>query len=221
MWLVAPNRIGIAGWKSADSVWSFGNIDANRNAVGFDVGTQPLRLEPTSDDGFPVLREQFVRGDELHLSFPQNEDSVQYGFRLAVRPVHFDGFDSGAERAIFELLVSVQTTLLDSHPTIDLFLPGEGPGKTHPGGDVDARFYHASNASYSAGILLGPHDAPFTSEIASNAGLRLRLFGEFLEKGVIRRARPWLILDRSGTPIDDDFVKSAWECLSESPLPLK
>jgi len=66
----------------------------------------------------------------------------------------------------------------------------------------------------------GPHDQPFTTNHSTDSLLRLRLFGEFLEKGVIRRGRPWLVIDVSGQVPAENRLVSLWQQLCGSPVPL-
>ena len=57
-------------------------------------------------------------------------------------------------------------------------------------------------------------------KIETDTLLRLRLFGDFLEKGVIRKARPWIVITRGETPPSESELESLWKSLCESPLPL-
>jgi hypothetical protein len=220
MWLTAPNRIGIAAWRSGDSVWQ---IDARDRRAGVQLllGDESLALVASDGGLLPPLDEQFVRGSELHLSFPQFADDCEFGFRLVIRPVTFGAFDTGTERAAFEMLVSVQTTLLDSHPTLDLRVPAENGVSTPVVSGVGDSVRVAAADGASVAVLLGPHDAPFTSVIDQSRTLRLRLFGEFLEKGVIRCARPWVIVDRGNRELDVELLGDALSALVDSPLPLR
>ena len=219
MWLTAPNRIGIAAWQSADSSWRI-EARGGRQGIQLFVGDESLSLVASNDRPLPLLDEHFVRGRELHLSFSQGGDDCDFGFRLVIRPAEFGTFRIDANRAVFEMIVSIQTSLLDSHPTLDLLAPAENGVIVRDVAGTGNAVHHAGRDRAAVAVVLGPHDAPFTSSIDQPGSLRLRLFGEFLEKGVIRRARPWVIVDRSQGKIDDEWVKSAWNALHESPLPL-
>jgi hypothetical protein len=72
----------------------------------------------------------------------------------------------------------------------------------------------------SLAIILDPHDSPATSDRSCGHLLCLRLFGDFLEKGVIRTARPWIVVDRSGDPELAERLKSLHQQLCKRPLPL-
>lgn len=229
MWTI--NSMGRAQWRSADSVWS---IDARGGVHG--IGTDPaddsiggaVTFAPVEHDAFPIADEQFVRGDQWHVNYPQGDHS--YALRLQWVPI-----ETTSTRLVIEACLSIQTDLLDSNPTIDIDAPCERVGSL---GVHDARYPdHASDqteagcpgsppisiansSGHTIAVLLGPHDAPFTSNHSTDTRLRLRLFGEFLERGVIRRARPWIVIDRSGTRPTDDELQSLWQQLVQSPLPL-
>ncbi|MCS7469806.1 hypothetical protein NZK35_24400 [Stieleria sp. ICT_E10.1] len=218
MWLTAPNRIGIAAWQIDDSVWRI-EARGGRDGVALHVGDQSVRLVVPGDQTLPRLDEQFVRGDELHLAFPQSDDS-QFGFRLVVRPVQWSGFAADPTHACFELLISIQTTLLDAHPTLDLVLPASVGARGEGVAASQCRVHHANSGDCAVAAILGPQDAGESGSIDREPPQRVTLFGEFLEKGVIRRARPWLIVNRAGTQIDAKWISAAIDALTESPLPL-
>ncbi|QDV46472.1 hypothetical protein Enr13x_63810 [Stieleria neptunia] len=230
MWLTAPNRIGIAAWQVEDSVWRI-EARGGRDGVALHVGDQAIRLVAQRDQAsdqasdqpgnqtLPRLDEQFVRGDELHLSFPQSDDR-QFGFRLVVRPVEWDGFAVDRNHACFELLVSIQTTLLDAHPSLDLVLPAREGARVERVAASGCRVHHADDGDSAAAVLLGPQDVGGSGPIDPDRAQRVTLFGDFLEKGVIRRARPWLIVNRSGRVIEAKWIGAAIDALTGSPLPL-
>ncbi|WP_182868110.1 hypothetical protein [Stieleria mannarensis] len=216
--MTAPNRIGVAAWQIGDSIW---RIDARgeRDAVALVVGQERIALVASDDQALPPLDEQFVRNDQLHFSFPQTDRS-QFGFRLVVRPVPLEGCGADGTHIALELLVSVQTTLLDSHPTLDLVLPARGGARDEAGAQSGSRVYHADNGDFGAAVILGPQDVASSVAIDQPGEQRLRLFGEFLEKGVIRRARPWLVVDRTSGSVAPRWIRAASDALAESPLPL-
>lgn len=211
--------MGIAAWQIDDSLWRIEARGGNEG-VRLLAGEHAIVLAASDDRPLPQLDEQFIRGEELHLSFPQIDGRDEFGFRLVVRPVKCDQTATSPTRGLFEFLVSVQTSLLDSHPTIDLIAPAADGLRERSVGALSSALHFAGQSELGAVVLLGPHDAPFTSVVSATQELRLRLFGEFLEKGVIRRARPWVILDRSGAAIDESWAAECWQQLAASPLPL-
>ena len=217
MWLTTPNRIGIASWQTEDSVWRL-------NAQGSEGVTIPLKdsfvgLRGSNAQPLAGLFEQFVREDELHFDFPQPENS-DFGYRLVVKPVAVPAWPCSQTRVAFQWLVSVQTRLLDSHPTIDLMTSLDGKPRSIVLPETGSSAYIVESDRLSIAFVLGSSDAPFTEMIFDGNSTRLRLFGQFLEKGVIRRARPWVLIDRSGDRISDETVRDAAETLAGRPLPL-
>lgn len=264
MWQRQPDDPDV--WQLADSPWQMRVAGAGQGIVMRGVGDDadsPLgaRLQPVGDDRLPSLGEVFVRGDELHLDYPQAGE--RWGLNLVVRPVAF-----APSRLILAWTLGIQTTLWESHPTIDLVVSGtglrrwilDGPNAADPavaaafplaeapvGGQIasqdeglpqgrpggaespgGAGSFPGGAAAISRvrqrdgaiAVLLGPRDFPWTSELSGSDEIRLRLFGEFLERGVIRKAQPWLVLDG---PVRADEVSSlaeSWRTLSRSPLPL-
>ena len=193
---------------------------------------QTISLVGSTGMALPPLQEQFVRGDQLHLWFPQCDDGFEFGAQVVIRPVEVDSLMSGAERMAFEFLVSIQTSRLDSHPTVDLCVSVSSTPSSAPLRDAGLPKQTGSlkeslgqvewcrHGSGHAAVVLGESDAPFTSIVRQGSELRLRLFGDFLEKGVIRRARPWVLLDRADQEIPASAYRAALKGLADSPLPL-
>lgn len=223
MWTI--NAMGRAQWRSADSVWS---IDARGGAhgIGADAADDSVggvvAFSPVQHDDFPVADEQFVRGDQWHVNYPQRDHS--YALRLQLTPIV-----TTSTRLVIEACLSIQTDLLDGNPTVDVDAPCNDIDSLNPDNAIDntevagsgsAPISLAKSTDHSIAVLLGPQDAPFTTNHSTDSQLRLRLFGEFLEKGVIRRARPWIVIDRSGENPTGDELTALWRQLVDSPLPL-
>ncbi|QDV64464.1 hypothetical protein [Crateriforma conspicua] len=224
MWNLIDPGVGI--WNATDAeirVQAAGGGQAVSVHCG---GQQAVRLQAVGDDQFPELGESFVRGDQWHLWFPQGQGS--YSLRLVLHP-----FTDRAGGLVIDTTVSIETTLLDSHPTIDLVATGDGlsaetfPAEAewsrqsgHSSGPGAACVTSVFGPSLATSVLLGRRDYPFTMDLSDDAEMRLRLFGEFLEKGVIRRARPWIRIDQQTGPLDDDLIAQLWDQLQGSPLPL-
>ncbi len=189
-------------------------------------GRQPIRignrdievqLQPVESENLPAADEQYVCGDAWHVTAPQGTgpDEDQFGHALVFRMIQADD-----QMAVLEVIVSIQTRLLDAHPTIDLVVsPGEVLDGAGPPGRGTAPVRRVQTGGGDVVVLLGPHDAPFTTDRSGPAGLRLRLFGEFLEKGVIRKCRPWIALAPAGQLGDTD-VESLYQKMLSRPLPL-
>lgn len=226
MW--TTDQLGRAAWENEGSSWyvdarggEFG-IGVVSGSDGFEQSQQDFSLCPVDQDVLPNAGEQFVRGNEWHVNYPQANSS--YALRLA-----FATIASSKDSWLLEVTISVQTDLLDLHPKVDLevmcldidsFVPTNPHGDEEVIGSGSAPISLAKNAQSSTGVLLGPHDSPFTTNHSSDSLLRLRLFGDFLEKGVIRKARPWLAFNRQAEPTSEQELESYWRQLCDSPLPL-
>lgn len=177
-------------------------------------------FQPVGRDSLPVLAEQFIRGDELHLHYPQRDGS--FGLRLVLQPIQMT-----ANNLVLEATLSIETSLLDSRPMVDVVASAIKVRSLSAGNDGVRRGQGGAppisvceRRDDSVAVLLGPHDSPFTTDRCSDQALRLRLFGDFLEKGVIRKARPWLVIRRDDSSISDSELQGWWAELNESPLPL-
>lgn len=219
---------GVAQWHAGDGIW---NINASGGDHGVtlharDRGVALASLVPVGDDRFPAATESFVRDDEWHVDFPQQDGS--YSVHLVFRPI-----EASASDLLLESTISIQTNLLDTHPTLDFTATGDGFQVWTPKSESKFAAAAAKNDSIGAGCLTGVvgdsaavtvmldrHDYPWTLDLSDDAAIRLRLFGEFLEKGVIRKARPWICIQRGVTDIDESQMIRHWESLQASPLPL-
>ena len=219
MW--KPNDIGLATWTQGDRVLT---IDARGGSHGIGVGAgngSNVSICAVESDQLPSAGEQYLRGEEWHVNYPQGGSS--YALRLA-----FAVIDSSDTRLVLEVCVSIQTDLLDLHPKLDVevdcqdidsLVPSNQFGGAAVMGAGTAPISIAKGKTGSTSVLLGPHDHPFTTNHSTDMLLRLRLFGDFLEKGVIRKARPWLVFDFDKRG-DDATLEKDWHRLCESPLPL-
>ncbi len=226
------NELGLATWKASGSTWHF---DARGGERGIGVlsieeidseeyadEARAVSFAPVGDDRLPVAGEQYVRGDQWHVNYPQEDCS--YGLRFAFAIV-----ESSQDQLLLEVAISVQTDLLDSHPQLDIevmcndidsFVPSDALGDDEVQGAGSAPISLAKGTAYSTAVLLGAHDSPFTTNHSTDSLLRLRLFGDFLEKGVIRKARPWIVIQRTANPTPQTQLESSWNRLCESPLAL-
>lgn len=180
-------------------------IDAAGGTDGIVVrfGDRRLRIAPAGDDHLPRADEHYICRDEYHVNYPQRD--ADYGLRLAFDVVP----DVIPGAVVMEIRLSVQTDLMDSHPTLDLAVDHPRAARPPRPADAISRFGVCDDAA----IVLGPHDRPHTQ----NLGGRLRLFGDFLERGVIRRARPWIVWGRE---IHDPELRRTYRSLRDSPVPL-
>jgi hypothetical protein len=214
----ATNRTLQGRWEIGDDSWT---CTATGGAAGITLGDPDsplcLRVASVGNDVLPVAGEQYVRGDAWKIQFPQ--ESGQYSLRLSLRVVA-----ASTTRMVWEPTFSIQTSLLDAAPSLELTALG------HSDIRVAATAAHAAPGVSMSGItvpgggqlivLLGPHDAPFVKQRSSRNRLDLRIFGEFLEKGVIRKTRPWVIFDRSEAGVSAEELTNYCQQMSDTPLPL-
>ncbi|KLU03192.1 hypothetical protein RISK_004504 [Rhodopirellula islandica] len=191
---------------------------SNGISFGDPDGSLHVSLLPVGDDTLPVATEQSIRGDVWNVTLPQGDS--QYSLRLALRVI-----EATETRLVIEPTLSIQTLLLDTHPTLDLTALGDcgaifDEGDTLGDGSPPISTVKLHGETGSIAVLLAPTDAPFTTDLRREGHLQLRLFGEFLEKGVIRKARPWIVLDRSKQGISESELQAYLKRLGETPLPL-
>lgn len=231
MW--TTDQLGLAVWRDQASAWY---LDARGGVHGVGViattkadeaalseSRRFVSLSPVDQDVLPTAGEQYVRGEQLHINYPQSAGS-SYAVRLAFKPI-----ETAKQLIVLEVTISIQTDLLDTHPKIDVDafcqsidsqVPTDTSGDDEVQGVGSAPISVAASKEHSVSVLLGPHDSPFTTNHSTDSLLRLRLFGDFLEKGVIRKARPWIVIDRSADPPGEEQLEKWWKQLCGSPLPL-
>jgi hypothetical protein len=131
----------------------------------------------------------------------------------------------GATIPTLSLLVSIQTDSLDTHPAIRVAtrlraveVMEVGPAAEH---DAMARLWRLSEHDLSY-LEVVPQsdfgDLAVGGDAAGHLTTEWRLFGEFLEKGVIRRAR--LLSAFLPRERDEELAAACCGSLQERPLPL-
>ena len=199
----STGNIGSARLSVRDQTQAHIDAGGGRGGIAITRGRRRVDLRSVDSEPQPTAGEHYVCDDEYHVNYPQHD--ANYALRLAwdVVPGLID------DAVVIEMRVSVQTDLMNTHPTLDLAV--DHPSAERPPRPCDAisRFGDQSDAA----ILLGPHDRPHTQ----NRGGRLRLFGDFLERGVIRRARPWIVWGRT---LSDAELRRIHRALCQSPVPL-
>lgn len=222
MW--STDQLGKAIWSDHHSQWAF---DARGGEHGISIATADsasrlVSFGPVDQELLPKVAEQYVRGNQWHINYPQGDG--RYAIRLVLQPI-----ETTSDQLVIEAMVSIQTDLLDSYPKVDIdidcqsidaIVPADPTGDDEVDGAGSAPISIAISQQHCCSVLLGPHDQPFTTNHSTDSLLRLRLFGEFLEKGVIRRGRPWIVIDCSGKATSEDRLVSLWQQLCDSPVPL-
>lgn len=172
--------------------------------------------------------EVYVRENDLIVRFEQSSED-QYALQLDWQLL--EGIPSVVHGV--ELWVSIQTNLLDSAPELEICSDGEFAGwriyqhamlADQP---ASADRPHTAAALTSSGTggttrlwLIEPSDQLQTQLLTSadEAVQRVKLFGQFLEKGVIRRARMrFVIIDGE---LSTAKLQALYHDFANSPLPL-
>jgi len=213
------NQLGVATWSDAGTQWP---VDAQGGkAIQLALADSTVQFKPVESTTLPAADEQFVRGRRWNVNYPQSEH--QHALRMA-----FEAIDTTSESLLLEVTLSIQTDLLDTHPKIDIQFDGDSVetfnvisgSATANGHSGSAAVTTARSGNVFAAVFLGPYDSPFTTDLSTPESLKLRLFGEFLEKGVIRKARPWILLSHAPSEPTESELQAIWEQLASRPLPL-
>ena len=181
-----------------------------------DSSQESVGLISLANGKLPVITESFIRGDDLHLAMPQN-DNTDAGLDLVLMIVLVD-----RDCLVVETTLAVQTLLLDAHPTIELGIPGTGSLSSC---SLDSAMVFSRQEPVgvtrfdqpSVRVLVDKRDQ-LSIDPRSDSNLSLRLFGEFMEKGVIRKTQPWWVWSSVG--LDDTRLRNLVVELAKRPLPL-
>jgi hypothetical protein len=152
------------------------------------------------------LVEQYARGNDLVASYAAS-DTYPFGCQV------YWSVGSCGEGLSLELLVSVQTDLLDTHPVVHV--AGPQPLGSSDTLVVDGDELLAATTG-DAMLVLGVHPSD-GGECDRAAENRWQLFAHFLEKGVIRRARLFAALVPAHDP---SLAREAYRQFLRKPLPL-
>lgn len=159
-----------------------------------------LRLMVPSQDA--CLTDAYVRGNDLVATYAE---SSEYPCRLQV----YWRFESAAEYVGVQMIVSVQTSVLDATPGLIVTSQLSGPPKSVKHGTIVASL-HDSDLCYA--------EITDCSNIEStrvrDSKITYRLFPGSLEKGVIRRARiltcflPEPSAEQTAQTLREQFIRS-------------
>lgn len=182
-----------------------------------------------------AIEEQYLRGDDLIVRYKQTEKD-RFSYQLDWRSIPLEP-ESYFEFGI-ELWISIQTSLLDCHPTLELtsevagstwevFQDSDLMMITKKGGQPLKSSQPTSPAAIMAKTDLGTvvllvyrsdQSQVEYQEVKRKSVRSIRLFGQFMEKGVIRRARV-RVLATAGD-VDKQQLCDAYGRFQDSPLPL-
>jgi hypothetical protein len=227
-------------WQLNDNVATFvvsqlrGTIDLSRPEMGIAISELDRSTHRVLGATFPEsskvnLRESYVRGADLIALYPQT-NARPFNVQLQYRLDETNGVVS------IEQWISNYTFSLDTHPIVDvsLFDLGECMGIDYYCFDNDvlkqveanslqpetpvAAIVKTCHDDNSLVAMIHPCDQDDTTVFASDSSLNVKLFGQFMEKGVIRRARLKLCVYRRSRvhrPIAEMYQEFA---ASELPL---
>ncbi len=177
--------------------------------------------------------EIYVRGDDLICRYGQSKEDL-FAFQLDWQLLSAAGpFAIGAE-----LWLSVQTDLLDTQPELEVISqagsqswqllshdelsdePLAGDSAVRGPAAMVCRGLGSSGEPKSGLWLIEPSDQCHARVMSptADASLHVRMFGHFMEKGVIRRGRMRFLLSQHD--ICDADIQQAYRQFAASPLPL-
>ncbi len=174
----------------------------------------------------PPCSECYIRGDGLHLSFPVSQ-SNPIGLELVMMAIEAD-----QQMFVVESVIGINTSLLDSHPDLKLEV-----GAGHPGFPIWGRVGwecsaddgdwvwmraaprpHGEGPAVSTSLLCDRRDLCSLAPASCDQDMSVRFFGDFLEKGVIRKVQPWWVW--SNGPLANRKATAIARYLSARPLAL-
>ena len=182
-----------------------------------------------------AIEERYLRDNDYIVRYKQS-DKDRFSFQLDWRAIPAEQ-ESNFEFGI-EMWISVQTNLLDVHPTIDLtsevggatwetfhhqqLAESAGPAPSSAAGPatLTPAAMVARTDSGTIAQLIFPSDQNQVEyqEVKRKSVRSMRLFGQSMEKGVIRRARIRVLATID--EVDLSRLSESYQRFQESPLPL-
>jgi len=149
-------------------------------------------IESTPSVDAESIVDRYIRGDDLVVSYAATEQRP-VSLQLCWRAFN-DGSSIGESLQGVDLIVSMQTNLLDSDPTLHVVSDASGSGVITHRCDLPQNVALIGLQDPAAALLLAAHhsDCPRAEINSGDDGavrISFRLFDPGLEKGVIRRAR--------------------------------
>ncbi len=178
--------------------------DASKKTI-FKVGITPREQKANHSAAGIPFADAYVRQRDLIAMFPQAFD-WNFGYQVDMRMIA----ESHLDALTMEIWLSIQTSLLDTHPQLELRFMEDRFKKLVENG--------WTSESSRIGLLVHPLDQADCQIGLENDSLEMRVFGRFMEKGVIRRMRFRLIV-ASGPKTPAYWMDRSTE-FSDSPLPL-
>jgi len=181
---------------------------------------QFLKINPKPSHSFKI-QEAYVRQNDLIVRYEQSIADL-YTIQLNWRRLECEIPDALS----LEVWISVQTSLLDTNPTIEV--RSRTPDALWHGLTLDDLSMDKSDSTaiglvkksgLTAMVMIEPSDAHQARRIFDRSDdFALRLLGDFMEKGVIRRAR--LRLLAVSEELSRAKIVKQFRAFTDSPLPL-
>jgi len=187
---------------------------------GANLIGQFLKISPKPSHSF-AIQEAYVRQNDLIVRYEQANQDL-YTVQLNWRRLECNIPDALS----LEVWISVQTSLLDTHPTIevrsrtsDAQWHGITLNDLQPETGDSTVIGLVKKSGVTSIIMIDPSDALQARRISERSDeFSLRILGDFMEKGVIRRARLRLLAATSELP-RSKMVRE-FRAFADSPLPL-
>jgi hypothetical protein len=175
------------------------------NRTHLSIGIMPHELHGVHSAVGIQFGDAYVRQKDLIAIFPETKP-WRFGYQIDLRML------KSSSTSIFgiEFWLSIQTSLLDTHPQLELRFQGDSFSPA-----VENCW---TSQGSSMGVLVHPMDEQDCRVKCANDELRMTAFGRFMEKGVIRRMRFRLIVAPKSEPAQ--YWQERFEEFSGSPLPL-
>ncbi len=181
---------------------------------------QFLKIVPKPSHAFKI-QEAYIRQNDLIVRYEQSGSDL-FTVQLNWRRLDCDIPDALA----FEVWISVQTSLLDTHPEIEV--RSRTPDASWHALSLDDLSVEKSSSTaiglvkksgVTAMIMIEPSDAHQAQRIVDRSDdFAFRLLGDFMEKGVIRRVR--LRFLAVSTELSRSKIVKQFRAFMDSPLPL-
>lgn len=230
-WSVIGNAATLqwAAWHwSLDLAQPSAGIQLNQPTAA-PTAWQLLQILPQPQHSCQI-EDWFARGSDLMVRYGQSPDD-RFAFQIDYRAV--DVLELGTFICGWDLWLSVQTQLLDSHPVLEVIsrVPGgRWRAVDSDGHTADPNTFAMLTARSPQGfvaLFVHPSDRCQTEWLAPTGGPaqgaaaeieRIRMFGNFMEKGVIRRGRLRCLI--SSQTVDTHQLARGYGEFATSPLPL-
>jgi hypothetical protein len=207
-------------WKLTDSV---ALIQQEIGAIGIDAVRPGEGTRLTSRDSLPIafwqlpqlatcpLAECYTRGNDLVATY-MPADSFPFRTQL-----YWSWLPEANDVLAIQLLVSVQTDLLDTHPIVNVGGPTTRCSRRQLefADATVGELFTVGEGNHELLLAIHPTDATHGGRLLDNNWC---LFEHFLEKGVIRRARLLAALVDSANA--DVASRGVYETFRDQELPL-